>query len=445
MTVTIVTTIIVLGVLIFVHELGHFLVAKRAGVGVLKFSLGFGPKVVGVKRGETEYLISALPLGGYVKMIGEDPTDESPEAGDLRRSFSRRSVGTRALIVLAGPVANIILPILIFWGLFTFVGQSDFPTVIGSPAPGSPAAAVRLETGDRIVAVNGKPVERWGQVMDATEDAAGQPVRLTVQRDGAPVEVELQPRPKTFRDVLGRERQVWDLGVQPRVASRIGGVELGNVAEAAGLRAGDRIVAVGGTPVEEWEQMARSIRASLGKALVLRVERDGRQLDVEVVPRPALGSPEMGAIGISQVDETQFHPMNPASALGVAVTRTFDLAGDILTGVVRLVQGHIPANTIGGVILIGQMTGQVAQRGLLHLVTFTAMLSINLAILNLLPVPVLDGGHLAFAFIEWLRGKPVSLRKREIAQQVGLVLLVALMVFATYNDVFRLFGWVPRP
>ncbi|HEX7550367.1 MAG TPA: site-2 protease family protein, partial [Candidatus Methylomirabilis sp.] len=191
---TILAFIIVLGVLVFVHELGHFLVAKRARVGVLKFSLGFGPKLVGVKRGETEYLISALPLGGYVKMIGEDPTDESPEAADPERSFSRKSVGVRSLIILAGPLSNILLPVLIFWGIFTFVGQAYRPPVMGVPEAGSPAAIAGLALGDRIQAIDGQPIGRWDEIETALRNSAGRPLRVTVLREGRVQEIAAEPR-----------------------------------------------------------------------------------------------------------------------------------------------------------------------------------------------------------------------------------------------------------
>ncbi|MBI2564242.1 MAG: RIP metalloprotease RseP, partial [candidate division NC10 bacterium] len=180
---TILAAVIVLGILIFVHELGHFLVAKRSGVGVLKFSLGFGPKLVGVKRGETEYLLSALPLGGYVKMIGEDPGDESPEAADAERSFSRKSVGTRARIILAGPLANLLLPVVIFWGVFAIVGQPFFPPVVGTPEAGSPAAQAGLLPGDRVQALEGLRIERWTEIETALQASSGRSLTLTVIRD----------------------------------------------------------------------------------------------------------------------------------------------------------------------------------------------------------------------------------------------------------------------
>jgi len=228
---TIVAAVVVLGALIFFHELGHFLVAKRAKVGVLKFSLGFGPKLVGVKRGETEYLLSALPLGGYVKMIGEDPGDESPEAADPTRSFSKKSVGTRSLIILAGPLANLILPVLIFWGIFMFVGQSYFLPVAGSPEKDSPAAAVGLAAGDRIQAIDGKAIERWDEIETALRASGGRPLTLTLRRDGRTSDVRVEPRTEKTRDIFGQEIEVWDLGLRPLVSTRIGQVLPGQVAQ----------------------------------------------------------------------------------------------------------------------------------------------------------------------------------------------------------------------
>lgn len=440
---TILAAVVVLGILIFVHELGHFLVAKRSGVGVLKFSLGFGPKLVGVKRGETEYLLSALPLGGYVKMIGEDPGDESLEAADLERSFSRKSVGTRARIILAGPLANLLLPVVIFWGVFAIAGQPYFLPVVGTPEPGSPAAQAGLLPGDRVQALDGVRIERWTEIETALQSSSGRPLTLTVVRDGRTFDVRLTPRAVSTRDIFGQETQAWDLGLHPLLSTRIGQVLPGHVAEQTGLKSGDRILALNGRQVAEWEQLAKTIHASPGRPVRLTVERDGQRFDVEVTPRPTRqrgpgGDEEIGLIGIGPAPESHSQRLNPVAALGAGVKKTADLSVLIVQGFVKLIQAKISPKTIGGPILIAQMAGEVVQRGPVELLSFTALLSINLAILNLLPIPVLDGGHLLFSLIEWLRGKPVSLRKREIAQQVGMVLLVGLMIFAFYNDIFRL-------
>lgn len=442
---TILAAIVVLGILIFVHELGHFLVAKRSGVGVLKFSLGFGPKLVGVKRGETEYLLSAFPLGGYVKMIGEDPADASVEAADPARSFSQKSVATRARIILAGPVANLLLPVVIFWGVFATVGQPYFLPIVGAPDPGSPAAQAGLLPGDRVQALNGERIERWTDVEAAVEASAGRPLNFTVMRDGRAFDVRLTPRAVVTPDIFGQETQAWDVGLHPLLSTRIGQVLLGHVAEQAGLRSGDRIVALNGTPIVEWEQLAKTIHESPGKPVRLTVQRDGRRFDVVVTPQStkqqtASGEEEIGLIGIGPAAESHYQRLNPVTALVDGVKETARLSALIVQGFVKLIQGRISPKTIGGPILITQMAGEVVQRGTAQLLSFTALLSINLAILNLLPIPILDGGHLLFSVIEWLRGKPVSLRKREIAQQVGMVLLVGLMIFAFYNDIFRLLG-----
>ena len=443
---TILTAAVVLGVLIFVHELGHFLVAKRSGVGVLKFSLGFGPKLIGIKRGETEYLLSAFPLGGYVKMIGEDPGDESAEAADPKRSFSRKGVGTRARIILAGPAANLLLPVAIFWGIFTFAGQPYFLPIVGTPEKDSPAAQAGLAAGYEVKALDGRPIARWDEIKAAVQASSGRALRLTLVRSGQTVEMSVTPRAMKTRDVFGQEIEAWDLGLHPLLSTRIGQVLPGQVAQKAGLQIRDRIVALDGTPVAEWEQLAKAIHASPGRAVRLTVERGGQRFDVTVTPQPtkqrtATGEEEIGLIGIGPAPESQYRRLNPLAALTAGLKNTVDLSVLIVQGFVKLVEGKISPKTIGGPILIGQMAGEVAQRGPVELLSFTALLSLNLAILNLLPIPILDGGHLMFSLIEWFRGKPVSLRKREIAHQVGLVLLVGLMIFAFYNDISRLVGW----
>jgi regulator of sigma E protease len=439
--------VVVLGVLIFVHELGHFLVAKRSGVGVLKFSLGFGPKLVGLKRGETEYLISALPLGGYVKMIGEDPSDPSPEAADPARSFSQKSVGTRARIILAGPISNFILPVLLFAGIYVTVGQEYVVPVIGRPDAGSPAAEAGLMPRDRIQAVNGRAVTRWSALESPIRESAGEPVLLAVERDGKSLELRLAPRRTKLFDLLGQEHDVWDLGLHPYTPARVSRVQAGSPARAAGLEAGDLILAVEGAPVAEWDDLSRLIRSRPGMPTLLSVDRQGKRLDFRVTPErkmepDATGETrEVGIIGILRGEpEVQYEVLDPFRAVAAGVWDTGEFSVSMIQGLWRIIQGRISPRTIGGPVMIAQATGEMAQRGLKDLVRLTALLSINLGILNLLPIPVLDGGHLLFSLIEWLRGKPVSLRKREIAQQVGLAFLVGLMIFAFYNDIFRLLG-----
>ena len=343
--------VLVLGVLIFVHELGHFLVAKRAGVSVLKFSLGFGPKIAGFTRGGTEYLLSAIPLGGYVKMLGEDPKEE---VADLERSFSAKPIGWRSLIILAGPGSNFLLAIAIFWVVF-MVGVPTLTTKVGEVMEGFPAQEAGLLRGDRIVAIQGQPIEKWEELAKQIHQSPGRPVRLTVEREGQRFDLAVAPKATKQKNLFGEEQ-------------------------------------------------------------------------------------EIGLLGIAPAEEFLTERTNPITAFGRAVYKTYDLSVLILITFGKLLQGVVPAKTIGGPLLVAQMAGEQARLGVLNLLFFTALLSINLAILNLLPIPILDGGHLFFALIEAARGKPVSLKKREMAQQVGLVLLVALMIFAFYNDIFRLLG-----
>jgi regulator of sigma E protease len=343
--------VVVLGVLIFIHELGHFLVAKRAGVCVLKFSLGFGPKIAGFKRGDTEYVLSALPLGGYVKMLGEDPKEE---VADRERAFSAKPVGVRSAIIMAGPGANFLLAVVIFWAVF-MIGVPTLTTRIGDVMDGFPAKAAGLLPGDRIVALDGRPVERWEELARQIHQSPGRPVRLTTEREGRRFDLTVEPKTTTQKNIFGEEQEV-------------------------------------------------------------------------------------GLLGIAPAEEFLTDRANPITAFGLAVYKTYDLSRLILVTFVKLIQGVVPAKTIGGPLLVAQMAGEQARAGVLHLLFFTALLSINLGILNLLPIPILDGGHLLFSVIEAIKGKPVSLRNREMAQQVGLALLVALMIVAFYNDIFRLLG-----
>lgn len=343
--------ILVLGALIFVHELGHFLVAKRAGVRVLKFSLGFGPKIIGFTRGGTEYLLSAIPLGGYVKMLGEDPQEQ---VADPEGSFSAKSVGWRSLIILAGPGSNFLLAVAIFWIVFT-LGVPTLATKVGEVMQGFPAHEAGVLTGDRITAIDGNRIEKWEELAAQIHNSPGRPVRLTVERAGSQFELVMAPKATRQKNLFGEEQEV-------------------------------------------------------------------------------------GLLGIAPAEEFLTERTNPVVALGKALYKTYDLSRLILLTFVKLIQGVVPAKTIGGPLLVAQMAGQQARQGILNLMFFTALLSINLGILNLLPIPILDGGHLFFSLIEAVRGKPVSLRKREMAQQVGLALLVALMIFAFYNDIFRLLG-----
>lgn len=346
--------IVILGLLIFVHELGHFAVAKWSGVTVLRFSLGFGPRLFAWRRGVTEYAVSAVPLGGYVKMLGDDPEDEVSTA-DAASAFSRQSLGTRAAIVVAGPLMNLVTAVVAFSLVFALYGA-------GSPTD----------------------------------------------------------------------------------AAKIGGVMEGMAAQKAGLRRGDVVTSVDGKPIASWDALSQAVRASGGKPLTLEVRReDGTVEQLTAVPeeRPekTVFGEETGKaylIGIERFVEIA--PVSLVKAVGLGVYETYFWVKMTLLSIVKIFQGSVSARDLGGPILIVQAAGQQAERGLDYLIRFLGLISVNLGVLNLLPVPVLDGGHLLFFGFEAVRGRPLANRQREMAQQVGLFLLLALMVFVFYNDISRI-------
>ncbi len=438
--------IVAIGVLIFIHELGHFLTAKGVGVGVERFSLGFGPRLWGVKRGETDYRVSAVPLGGYVKMIGEDPKEGEALPEALRaRSFAHKPLWARFLIVFAGPGSNFVLAAFIFTLVFAFVGRQTLPAVAGRVLSGGPAQTAGFRTGDQITAVDRAPVKAWDEVRERVSQSGGRPLVFEVRRGGEALSLTVTPRRERFKNLLGDETEEWEIGVAPYLPPQLGEVRQGDPAAKAGLRAGDVIRTVDGEPVEVWDDLAERIHRSAGRALALTVDRGGQTMTIQVIPQATrqetpLGEGEVvGLIGISPAASFLYIRSNPILAMGEGVARTWEITA--LTGLSlwKLVTRRIPASNIGGPIRIAQESGQQARQGFVPYAFFVAVISINLGLLNLLPVPVLDGGHIFFFAVEAVLGKPVGLRTREIAHQVGFVLLLLLMVFAMYNDLIRLF------
>lgn len=448
---TVLVSLIALGILIFIHELGHFLVAKAVGVGVERFSLGFGPRLWSFRRGETEYCISVVPLGGYVKMVGEEahgeeaihPATSGESGSDPAKSFALKPLWARTLIVFAGPGMNFVLAAAILSGISLAVGVAVPPSAtVGRVLPDSPAALAGLTLQDRVVAVNGRPIRHWGQLEEAVARSEGRPLTLIIAREERRQEISVTPRRMPSRTPFGEPTEVWGLGAAPYFPPVVGGLRPGMPAAEAGLRPRDRIVALDGQPIRTWDEMAELISKRPGEPITLTIERNGQRLDVKVTPqavteRDPLGhETKVGRIGI-ELPQT-FARTDPLSALGRGIQRTWDLTALTLVSFWKLVTGIIPASNIGGPLQIGMAAGQAAQEGFVPYAFLVAVISINLAILNLLPVPMLDGGHLLFFAIEGVMGRALSVRKREIAQQVGLALLLLLMVFAIGNDILRL-------
>jgi regulator of sigma E protease len=452
---TLIAAVVTLTVLIFVHELGHFAVAKWVGVRVERFSIGFGPALVQRRWGGTEYRLAAIPFGGYVKMFGETP-DVAVAEEDRHESLTHKPLWARMAVVFAGPAVNIVFPVVLFAGLF-MAGMPALRPLVGEIEPGSAAARAGIEVGDEIVSVAGRPVVGWDDVASDLLDAGGATVQIAVRRGDSQVLLEVAREVDQGKDLLGDPQPVVHLGARPSLPAVVGSVQAEMPAAAAGLKKGDRIVAIDGQPIENWQAMALIIRDRPGKPLQLQVERDGVVFATTVVPETVdneqAGSndePEqIGRIGIGSAD---FPPdyytvrrLGPVAATSRAVERTADLTGVVVRGVVKLFQREIPAETIGGPIMIVQAAGEQAKRGIADLIFFMAVISINLGLLNLLPIPILDGGHLFIYAIEGITGRRSNQRVLEIAQQLGLAVLLSLMVFASFNDVMRLLGVYPAP
>ncbi len=421
--------IVVLGILVFIHEFGHFIFAKRAGVRVETFSLGFGPRLIGWKRGETEYRISAVPLGGYVKMTGEDPKDEEANRND---SFARKPVSARMKIVLAGPVMNLLLPFLLM-PLVYLVGIQqpaylDEPAVAGWIAEGTPAAKAGFQPGDRILLIQGEEISTWEKAKILFASNPNQPLLVEFLRDGVRMQTEITPESSGYAGGY--------TGLDHIRPALIGGVSPGTPAEKAGLQAGDRIVSINGTRIDYWGQMAAIIRTHPNDPIEIEVERGGEILSVTASPAldEETGS---GLLGIAYQERSVFKRYglwkslkNGARNVGQSISLTFYVLGKLLTG-------GLSIETLGGPILIAKMTGDAARVGFSSLISFVAFLSLQLGILNLLPIPVLDGGHVLFLTLESLLRRPVNVKIREAAQQVGFIVLLLFILIISYNDIRR--------
>ncbi len=446
---TIVALIIVLGILIFVHELGHFIMAKAAGVRVLKFSLGFGPAIVSFTRGETEYAVSWVPLGGYVKMAGEDPEEleqaaaegRPPEPGDFAYAGVIRRVG----IITAGPVMNVVLAFVIYFGITAAVGLSILATTsIGSVDPGSLADRAGLQMGDRIAAVDGDSVGSWQDAFALIQGGIGVEHTVSIRRCDSTFTVLLP-------GILGPDggpvegAEGW-YGLLPSTGARLGSVDSSGAAAGAGLQTGDRIVRLGGRRVESFAELSTAIHAAAGTEVEIAWERYGEIYTARLTPERIVDDSTgtvRGRIGIANdTSDLPYEHIRPGfiGSLAYAGEQTWQTGTLIVEILARLISGQLSMReTLGGPVTIARVARDSARSGLLSLLAFVAFVSVNLGVLNLLPIPVLDGGHLVFLAAEALRGKPLSLRVRLIATQVGMAFIILLMLYVTVNDVVRLF------
>ena len=449
--ITLLAFIVALGVLIVFHEFGHYLIARFFGVRVLRFSIGFGRPLwrVRIGRDRTEWVIAALPLGGYVKMLDEHEGPVAPE--EVHRAFNRQSVWRRSAIVAAGPAANFLLAIVFYWGLFAG-GVQEAKPVVGTPDPGTVADASGLKRGETILKINDEPMASWQQVRWRLLQLAveKQPARLQV--------IDLKQR-LTWRtlDLSNFDLEGFDsdplarLGLRldlPDVAPVIGKVVPGSVAEAGGLRPGDHVATIDGVPIRVWEDLVKVVRARPGEIVKLGIVRDRDKIEIHLRPEAfQQNGSRFGRIGTlprrdpdAMKDLVTTVRYAPAAALGMALERTWEMSAFSLKMLGKMVVGQVSWKNLSGPVTIADYAGQSAQLGIGAYVAFLALISISLGVLNLLPIPLLDGGHLLYYVVEIFKGSPVSERAMELGQRLGLTLLLFLMAFAIYNDFNRLFA-----
>lgn len=434
---TILALIVTIGILVTVHEYGHLLVARWCGVKVLKFSVGMGPSLFSWRgRSGIEYSIAALPIGGYVRMLDAREVEVAPEERD--QSFNAKSPWQRMAIAFGGPLANFLLAILVYW-LVSVSGESGFAPVIGDVAPDSPMAQAGVPANVEIVAVDGRETPTWQalnmQLVRRLGDSGH--VELTTRRPGSdqlsthrvPIERWLQGQrdPNIIRE----------LGMAPFPAV-MGEVMSDGAAAEAGIRTGDRILAVDGQDIAGWGEWVQAVQRAPGEALVLDIQRGDQQLSLELTPaaRELEDGRSIGFVGVGPTHRVAH--FGPLEAVPRALGQTWDTTVLTLDVLRKMVVGLVSTSNLSGPITIATVAGDSAQSGLETFLAFLALLSVSLAVLNLLPIPVLDGGHILYCVAELIKGSPVSERTQRLGVQIGIVLVASLMLLAIYNDLARL-------
>jgi regulator of sigma E protease len=430
---------VLLGILIIVHEVGHFVAARAAGVAVERFSIGFGPRIFSIRRGETEYAISAFPLGGYVKMAGMEPADEE-KAEPGPNTFPGKPIGLRAAIVAAGPVTNFLwaafLWVMIIWiAGIPVVGEEP---IVGFVYEDSPAARAGLAVLDRIVSIEGSPTETWDEVREQ--------IRTAVSDDGVTLVVERGEPPETLTIIVDAapdpETGAITIGIGPYIPPVLGDIKRGSPADRSGLATGDRVLSLGGAEIRTWYEFEKAVAENAGAELDIVWERDGRtERGVIVVEETmeAVGPTEVRAVGtIGALAPLTMKRVGfgEAAAMGLGATVTYTrLIWEFFVGLLR---GEVSADMLGGPIRVVQMASESAAWGASYFFTFMAFLSLNLFVINLFPLPILDGGHLLLLVLERIRGRGLSERQLLVWQQAGLIFFVGLLAFLLVKDAMSL-------
>jgi regulator of sigma E protease len=443
--------LVVLTVLVFIHELGHFTVARLCKVRVEVFSIGFGPELFGwTDKTGTRWKFSWLPLGGYVRMFGQD--ENVIEGGAARPmsdseravSFKDKNVWQRMAIVIAGPAANFLFAIVVLALIYVFAGKPYTDPVVGVVTPGSAAADAGLQTRDRILSLNGSSVAEFGDIEMIVQLNLDQPLAITVDRAGQKLDFTAHPKVVPTKDLFGNSVKMAQLGIAPHLEPVIGEVVIDSAAAAAGLQPGDRILMLNGAPVTDFGQVVTTVREKADQPLAITVDRAGKEVQLTAHPTIVEVKDDSGKtiriprLGIAAEAPQTKIKVGPVGATLAAGHEVYNQSVVMLTGLWQMVTGARSSDDIGGVLRIAKMSGDVAQIGTVSLILFSVMLSINLGLINLFPVPMLDGGHLVYYAVEAVRGRPLGQKVQEFGLKVGLALVLSLMLFATWNDLVYL-------
>lgn len=449
---TILGFVLLLTVLVFVHEMGHYLVARWCGVRVETFSIGFGPALIGwTDRKQTRWKIAALPLGGYVKFFGDMNAASAPDGSLLdtltpqerKVAFHHKGLLQRVAIVVAGPLANIVYAIVVLSVVFVTYGQRATPPEVGRVIEGSAAEAARFQRGDVVLAIDGRHISRFEEVVAAGLLNPGRPLTFLVQRGAEKLTLVATPEPYTTSELDGIERTVGELGLYPASQAVVGNVMPDGAAAAAGFRKGDRIIAVDSQPVDNFQDLQDIVGASEGRQLTVSVERGTDVLKIKVTPRyqslplPDGSSVQRWLVGIQNAPRPLVR-YSPPQAVVEAVRTSASMVTQTVDYLGEMIEGDRGTEDLGGPLRIAHASGQAVRNGVEQLVMLSVLLSLNLGLINLLPIPVLDGGHLLLYACEAVRGRPLTERMQEYAFRFGLAMILTLAIFVTWNDLVQL-------
>ncbi len=443
--------LILLTPLIFIHELGHFSVARLCGVRIDVFSIGFGPELFGWTDSKgTRWKFSAVPLGGYVKMFGEHML-EPDEDGNIRQltaeekavSFQEKRLAQRIAVVAAGPGANYLFAIVVMAVMFSTFGERYTPPEVGLVVAGSSAENSGFRPGDMILSVDGGEIQSFEQFGQIVQFNPGRELRVTVLRAGVELDLAVIPEPREIDGIDGATHTVGSLQIAPFLPSEIGDVMNDSAAEEAGLRPGDMIVELDGARIDRFDQLQEIIRGAADRRLRVVVIRDGGEMVLTVTPEPLLEKQAdgteitIGRLGVTASSRTVMIRHNPVKAVWRGVTESVNVSGKMLSALGQIVVGERESKELGGPIMIAKVSSKFADLGWIAFLDFMVLISINLGLINLLPIPVLDGGHLFFYMAEAIRGRPVGDKVQEISYKIGLALVISLMIFVTMNDLLH--------